>query len=238
MENFFILLVSTILTVFLSLLGGFLLLLSLKKGSKKPDNKFSKILKHITTPLAALLLAYTVFFDLLPEALEESELSFSIVVALVFVGLIACFSVNYILSNFHKHGDKTSLHNEKQAYSMLIVDSLHTIVDGIVIGTSFAASLPTGLLAALSTAAHEIPQEIGDFSIMIRSNFSFKKILKLQVISGLLLVPSAVIAYFIGESLMKNLPVFLALIAGFFLYIALGEIYGMIKEIKEVKNDH
>lgn len=232
MENFFILLGITILTVFVSLLGGFLLLLSLKKDSKKPDNKFSKILKRITTPLAALLLVYTVFFDLLPESLEESELSVSVVVVLVLVGLVACFSVNYILGNLHKHGEKISLHNEKQAYSMLIVDSLHTIVDGIVIGTSFAASLPTGLLAALSTAAHEIPQEIGDFSIMVRSNFSFSKILKLQIISGLLLVPAAVIAFFVGGSLLKNLPVFLALIAGFFLYIALGEIYGMIKELR------
>ena len=232
MENFFILLVSTILTVFLSLLGGFLLLFSLKKGEKKPDNKFSKILKRITTPLAALLLVYTVFFDLLPESLEESELSLFAVITLVLVGLLACFSVNYILSNFHKHGDKTSLHDKKQAYSMLVVDSLHTVVDGIVIGTSFAASLPTGLLAALSTAAHEIPQEIGDFSIMVRSNFSFRKILKLQIVSGFLLVPAAVVAFFVGESLLKNLPVFLDLIAGFFLYIALGEIYGMIKELR------
>ena len=228
MENFFILLVSTILTVFLSLLGGFLLLFSLKKGEKKSDNKFSKILKRITTPLAALLLVYTVFFDLLPESLEESELSLFAVIALVLVGLLACFSVNYILSNFHK----TSLHDKKQAYSMLVVDSLHTVVDGIVIGTSFAASLPTGLLAALSTAAHEIPQEIGDFSIMVRSNFSFRKILKLQIVSGFLLVPAAVVAFFVGESLLKNLPVFLDLIAGFFLYIALGEIYGMIKELR------
>ena len=113
---------------------------------------------------------------------------------------------------------------------MLVVDSLHTIVDGIVIGTAFAAGLPTGLLAALSTAAHEIPQEIGDFSIMVRSKMSSKKILKLQIASGLLLVPSAVIAFFVGDSLLKNLPVFLALIAGFFLYIAIGEIYAMIKE--------
>ena len=232
METFFILLASTVLTVFVSLMGGFLLLLSLKKDSKKPDNKLSKLLKKITTPLAALLLVYTVFFDLLPESLEENELSVSVVVALVLVGLIACFSVNYILGNFHKHGDKVSLHDKHQAYSMLVVDSLHTIVDGIVIGTSFAASLPTGLLAALSTAAHEIPQEIGDFSIMIRSNFSFKKILNLQIVSGLLLVPAAVIAYFIGISLLKKLPVFLSLIAGFFLYIAIGEIYGMIKELR------
>ena len=67
---------------------------------------------------------------------------------------------------------------------------------------------------------------------MIRSNFSFKKILNLQIVSGLLLVPAAVIAYFIGSSLLKKLPVFLSLIAGFFLYIAIGEIYGMIKELR------
>ena len=232
MKTFPILILSTIATVFVSLLGGFLLLFSLKKSSKKTNNKLAKILKRITTPLAAFLLVYTVFFDLLPEALEESELSLFAVVTLVVVGLLACFSANYILGSLHKHGDEISLHDKKQAYSMLIVDSLHTIVDGIVIGTSFAASLPTGLLAALSTAAHEIPQEIGDFSIMIRSKFSFKKIIKLQLISGFLLVPTATISFFIGESLLKNLSAFLALIAGFFLYIAIGEIFGMIKELK------
>ncbi len=232
METLFTLLISAVLTVFVSLVGGFLLLLSLKKNSKKPDNKLSKILKRVTTPFAALLLVYTVFFDLLPESLEESNLSIFAVIALVLTGLLACFSVNYVLGNFHRHGDNSSLHDKKQAYSMLVVDSLHTIVDGIVIGTSFAASLPTGILSALSTTAHEIPQEIGDFSIMVRSNFSFSKILKLQIVSGLLLVPASVIAYYVGESLLKNLPVFLALIAGFFLYIAIGEIYGMIKELR------
>ena len=234
METFFILLFSTILTVFVSLLGGFFLIFSLETEFKKTHSeksfKFAKLLKKITTPLAALLLVYTVFFDLLPESLEDSELSLAAVVTLTLIGLVACFSANFVTSNFHKHGDKTELHNKTQAYSKLVVDSLHTIVDGIVIGTAFAAGLPTGLLAALSTAAHEIPQEIGDFSIMVRSKMSSKKILKLQIASGLLLVPSAVIAFFVGDSLLKNLPVFLALIAGFFLYIAIGEIYAMIKE--------
>ena len=114
---------------------------------------------------------------------------------------------------------------------MLIVDSLHTAMDGIVIGTSFAAGIPTGLTSSLATAAHEIPQEVGDFSIMIRSKMETKKIAKLQIFSALILVPFAVISFFIGDALTPALPTLLSLISGFFIYIALGEIWSIIKVI-------
>jgi zinc and cadmium transporter len=118
---------------------------------------------------------------------------------------------------------------------MLIVDSLHTAVDGVVLGASFVASPSTGLLAALATAVHEIPQEIGDFSIMIRAKMKAKKIAKLQIISSLILVPAAMVAYFAGNIIEPHLPVLMALIAGFFLYIALGEICSIIKRAKDHK---
>ncbi|MBQ3430840.1 ZIP family metal transporter [Candidatus Saccharibacteria bacterium] len=222
--EFIILLISTIITAFLSLVGGFLLL---------GKSKLAGFLNKIGKPFAALVLSYCVFFDLIPESLEDGSLPLWEVIVLTFIGLSVCFLINYLVKNFHEHGEEKELKTKSEAYSMLVVDSLHTITDGLVIGVTFATSLGTGLLACVSTAAHEVPQEIGDFGIMIRSKIPKRRILKLQIASALLLVPSALVSFFIGESLIDSLPPLLALIAGSFLYIALREIFAMIKEVKQ-----
>ena len=222
--DFLVLLISTILTAFLSLSGGFLLL---------GKSKLASFLNKIGKPFAAVVLVYCVCFDLIPEALESDTLPVWEVFTLVAVGLVVCFLVNFLVGSIHKHGEEKELRSKTEAYSMLVIDSLHTIIDGIVIGVTFATSLETGLMAAVSTTAHEVPQEIGDFGIMIRSKMQKTRIIKLQVASALLLVPAAVLSYFVGEALLPTLPPLLALIAGFFLYIALQEISGMIKEVKQ-----
>ncbi|MBQ9403113.1 ZIP family metal transporter [Candidatus Saccharibacteria bacterium] len=217
-----LIIVITAVTAILSLAGGFLLL----SGSK-----FAKVFQRYGTIFAAIVLLYAVFGDIIPEVLEE--LPVWQVALLITVGTAICFCISFVVGHFHKHGDEKTFKDKKQAYAMLIVDSLHTAMDGIVIGTSFASGIPTGLTSSLATAAHEIPQEVGDFSIMIRSKMDKKKIAKLQIFSALVLVPFAVLSYFIGDLLEAELPALLSLIAGFFLYIALGEIWSIIRLIWE-----
>lgn len=228
MELLVLLLVTT-LTALLGLVGGFLLL---------GKSKLAGFLNKIGKPFAATVLVYCACFDLIPEALEDDALTVWQVLLLVVVGCAGCFLVNFLVGHFHRHGEAKELHSKSEAYSMLVIDSLHTLVDGVVLGVTFATSLGTGLLASVSTAAHEIPQEIGDFGIMIRSRMPKPRILKLQIASALLLVPSAVVAFYLGSSLLPTLPPMMALIAGFFLYIAIQEIYAMIKESKEKSYDH
>lgn len=218
---------ATALTAILSLSGGFALLL----GSKK----LAKIVQKFGTYFSILVLFAVVFFDIIPEILEEETLSAVQMVIFVFCGLVFCFIVSFFAGHFHKHGDEHTFHDKKQALAMLIVDSLHTVVDGIVLGTSFVAGLGTGFLTALATTAHEIPQEIGDFSIMLRAKMPVKKIAKLQIISGLVLIPSAIVAYFVGDKIEPHLPTLLSFIAGFFLYIALGEIWSIISRVRTRK---
>ena len=212
----------TATTALISLAGGFLLL----SGSK-----LARTFQKIGTYFAAIVLLYAVFGDIVPEVLEE--LPAYQVALLIVAGTGVCTLISFGVGHFHKHGDDKTFKDRKQAYAMLIVDSLHTAMDGIVIGTSFAASIPTGLTSSLATAAHEIPQEVGDFSIMIRSKMKKKKIAKLQIFSALILVPFAILAYFVGDALKTSLPALLALVAGFFLYIALNELYSIIKVIWE-----
>ncbi len=221
--------IATVLTAFLSLIGGFALLF----GSKKS----AKFVQKFGTIFAAVVLLTVVFLDIIPEILEEERISILNMIILIFAGTALCFSISFFAGRFHKHGDEHAFHDKKQAFAMLVVDSLHTFVDGVVLGASFAVSPVTGILSALATTAHEIPQEIGDFSIMIRSKMSKKKIMKLQIISGLILVPASILAYFFGNQIEPHLPILLSLIAGFFLYIALGEIWSIINRVRTRKNN-
>lgn len=225
--SLFWLVTTSILTTFLSLIGGFILLF----GSKKS----AKFVQRYGTIFAAAVLLVVVFLDIIPEILEEGDLPIWAMILLVLSGILLCVGISILAGRFHRHGDKHAFHNKKQALAMLIVDSLHTATDGVVLGAAFATGVGTGVLAALATTVHEIPQEIGDFSIMIRSKMSAKTIAKLQIISGLILVPFSIIAFFISSKIEPCLPFLLALIAGFFLYIALGEIYSIIKKIKNRK---
>lgn len=220
MLEVFVIILVTVLTAFLSIAGGLLLL---------TGSKFAKFFEKYGTIFAAIVLLYATFGDILPEVLEEGNIPVWEVALLTIFGTILCFGISFLVGHFHKHGDEHALKDKKQAYAMLIIDSLHTAMDGIVIGTSFAAGLTTGLFSSLATAAHEIPQEIGDFSIMIRSKMQKKHIARLQIISALILVPFAVLAYFVGDFIDETLlDRILSLIAGFFLYIALNEIWSII----------
>lgn len=215
-----LIILTTVITAVLSLAGGFLLL---------TGSKLAQTFQRYGTYFAAVVLLYAVFGDIIPEILED--LPVWQVILLVIIGTSICAGISFVVGHFHKHGDDKTFKNKKQAYAMLIVDSMHTAMDGIVIGASFASGISTGITSAFATAAHEIPQEIGDFSIMIRSKMPKKKIAKLQIFSALILIPFAILSFFIGDAIKQHLPVLLALIAGFFLYIALNEIYSIIKTI-------
>jgi zinc and cadmium transporter len=221
--NIFFLLLFTTLTALLSISGGILLIL----GKGKVINTIQKF-----GPLIAfVVLLYAVFGDIIPEILEEGELSVSLLIILVTAGFLSAALIGLLMGRFHHHNDihhhphtEKALKSRSQAYTMLAVDSVHAIADGIVLGTSFIASLPTGISTCLATIAHEIPQEVGDFSIMQRAKFKTKKIIKCQLLSSLIIVPAALSSYLLGNELLESLPSVLAVVAGFLLYIAFGEL--------------
>lgn len=224
-------LISVFLTALLSLSGGVLLLYG--KG------KIVKLIQKIGPVIAFSVLLYAVFFDIVPEILEEEELEMMTLVWLIVLGFVMAATIGFIMGHFHHHNDihhhdsksgEIETHGDKQiksltqAYTMLAVDSVHAIADGIVLGSSFLASPATGISACLATVAHEIPQEVGDFSIMQRAKMKKGTILRYQVFSSLVSVPAAIFSYLIGNVLLETLPVVLAVVAGFLLYVAFGEL--------------
>lgn len=229
-----ILILVLIATALLSLSGGVLLILS--------NGRFARKIQKWGPAVAFLVLCYAIFGDIVPETMEE--LSLWEVVGLMAIGFFACALVGALMGRYHHHNDLhvhgkhaethgDIIKNKAQAYTMLTVDSVHAVADGIVLGTSFLAGPATGIPTCLATIAHEIPQEIGDFAIMQKAKFEKRKILFYQAFSGLIIMPAGVAAYLIGEQLLKGLPVVLAIVAGFLLYVAIGELACTIQIIKE-----
>lgn len=223
--NFFLIILLAAATGFFSMIGGFLLL---------SGNKFAKVLQKLGPFIAVITLAYAVFGDIVPEILEEMPpLTAAILIA---AGFVICIILDKLMEKFfgHVHHDNHhhNLKNKQQAYSMLLADSIHTAADGVVLGATFAADPVAGIATAASIAAHEIPQEIGDFSIFQRAKIPPQKIIKLQAMSAFILIPTSALALIIGDILRSTLPTVLALTAGFLLHIATSEIMSIIKNIK------
>ena len=210
------------LTALFSLSGGILLVVG--KGC------VARKVQKWGPAIAFLVLGYAVFGDIVPEVLEE--LPVLSVVGLALTGFFACALIGLLMGKYHHHSDLhlhgghaethgDEIKDKAQAYTMLLVDSVHAMADGVVLGTAFLAG--TGISACLATVMHEIPQEVGDFAIMRKAKFETKKILILQGLSALIVVPAGVVAYLVGEQLLDGLPVVLAVVAGFLLYVAVGE---------------
>ncbi len=220
-----VLILALVGTALLSLVGGILLVVGKGRVARKVQ-KFGPA-------IAFLVLGYAVFGDIVPEVLEE--LPMWEVAVLAIAGFFACALIGLLMGKYHHHSDLhlhgkhaethgDEIKNKTQAYTMLAVDSVHAVADGIVLGTSFLAGVATGIPACLATIAHEIPQEVGDFAIMQKAKFKTKKIIILQALSALIIVPAGVVAYLVGEQLLGGFPVVLAVVAGFLLYVAVGEL--------------
>ncbi len=202
---------ATIVVSLISLIGFFFL-------------SNSKTIQYLVSFAAGTLLA-TAFLELLPEAISYSNgevLIFSL------FGFIGFFLFESFLSWHHHEKRKPS------APLLLLGDALHNFLDGIAIAASFMTSFHLGLATTLSIALHEIPQELGDFSLLLKSGFSKRKALLANLFSGITALLGAFLylnfSSFIEESYL------LALTAGMFIYIATVDIIPEVLENKKIQN--
>lgn len=200
-----------------SLVGGIILL--------SKEKIAIKISGYLASFAAGTLLG-TAFFDLLPEATHEAENTTIDVYLWSLMGILMFFIISRFLHWFHHHEESEHVHEERQATIPLIVisDTLHNFLDGVVIAATFLVSIPLGIITTLAVAAHEIPQEIGDFGLLLSRGLSRKKVILVNVISALFAFFGAILTLLFGEVIERNLSIFLALTAGFFIYIALSDI--------------
>jgi zinc and cadmium transporter len=216
----------TLLGSVVSLIGGVILLW---KG------KFASSIAHFLASFAAGVMLGAAFIDLLPEALEHAEeLDTQInIFPWVLGGILVFFLLERIIHSFHHHGSihsKSEIKEDRKSTVPLIIagDSFHNFIDGVAIAATFMVDINLGILTTFAVAAHEIPQEIGDFGLLLHRGLSKTKVLWINFFSAIVSMIGALITYLIGESIENILPVLLALASGFFIYIALS---GLIPEI-------
>jgi len=215
--------VLTYIIIF-SLIGGLLSLslASLLLVNKKVAAQFARF----GMPFAAGALLAAVFLDLLPEGVELGEAEPLFMAALA--GIVLFFLAERFIRWFHHHHQHES---KDPAVPLLIIgDTVHNILDGIAIAAAFLISIPTGIITTLAVAAHEIPQEIGEFGALLNKGVSRRKVLLANILSSLAATAAAVLTYFIGQTSDLPLGIIFGLSAGFLLYVALSDIIPTLHE--------
>jgi len=159
--------------------------------------------------------------DLLPESLES--LKPTVAFGTLLVSILAFFTFEKFLLWRHCHHDHCELH-ESAAPLILIGDGFHNFVDGAVIAAATYISVPLGVTTALAVAAHEIPQEVGDFAILLGAGYSRSRALWLNILSGLSAVAGVLLAGLMIDRIPRLLPFFLPVAAASFLYVAMSDL--------------
>jgi zinc and cadmium transporter len=217
--------------ILFTLLGGILSVIAASLFLLVPDRHHSRLLPHgVSFALGALL--SVAFLDLLPHALESAgpdraEGLFATVLA----GILVFFLLEKLLLWRHCHSHDCEAHNDREAHyhqpagTLIVVgDGIHNFVDGVLIAAAFLTDTHLGVVTSLAVAAHEIPQEVGDFAILLQSGYSKPKAFFYNMLSSLGTVAGGVLAYFGLERADNSLPYFLALAASSFIYIAVADL--------------
>ena len=189
----------------------------------------SDFIKKITTWLlvfAAGAFLGVGFLDLLPEAIEAVDEPHYIFIATL-VGFFLFFGLERLLMRYfphHEGGHGHQEHTESLPVLIVIGDTLHNFLDGIVIALAYVANPALGLATTLAVAAHEIPQEIGDFAILLDQGWSKMKIFLVNIVSSLTTLLGVGAGYFAATLFEPGLPYLLGATAGIFIYIAASDL--------------
>jgi len=214
-----------------SLIGGLLLLWK---------REYAKKIEIYLLSFAAGAFLSISFLDVLPEALELVEEPHPILLTALGGFLFFFILERAIMTVFHKGHSKKgehehSDHTESLPALLISGDSLHNFIDGIVIALAFLIEPSLGLITAIAVAAHEVPQEIADFSILLNLGWSKTKVLTTNVLQSLASVPGALLGFYAGNLLEGYLPYLLAAASGIFLYISASS---LVPEIHHKTGHH
>lgn len=181
------------------------------------EEKLKKFLAYMVSFSAGALFA-DAFIHLLPEALEEHG---GVVIPLYVIGGIL---VSFILEKFihwrHCHLPHSSEHKHPFALMNLFGDGLHNFIDGTIIAASYLVSIPTGIATTIAVVFHEIPQEVGDFGVLLQGGFGKRKAILLNFLTALMAVLGAVVALAVSFYTHALTSFLVPFAAGTFIYIA------------------
>jgi zinc and cadmium transporter len=193
----------------------------------------AKMVNNMVSLSVGILLA-TALLHSLPEAFSMSGASPQLLFATLLAGLLGFFLLEKIALLRHDHhheGDGHPHHHGHDAenagrsgWMILVGDGIHNFVDGILIAAAFMADYQVGVFTAIAIIAHEIPQEIGDFIVLLNAGFSKTRALLYNLICGLAAVLGGVLAYFFLEKAHAAMPYLLVIASSSFIYIAVSDL--------------
>jgi zinc and cadmium transporter len=183
--------------------------------------KFFKKLLMVLVAFSAGALLSGAFFHLLAESLDS--LPVMEVFSFMMVGFLAFFMVERFLHWHHCHEEgKCKVH--PVSYLIIFGDGIHNLIDGVIIGASFLVSINFGIITTLLILAHEIPQELGNFAVLVYGGFGKAKALAYSFLAQLTCVIGGVAGYFLSSRVEGIIPFILPFAAGGFLYIAASDL--------------
>lgn len=233
--SYVFIIVATLIISLLGLIGGLLVLWR--------EQKIRRFTKYLMSFAAGSILA-AALLELLPEALEGEAAPHTIGLWILIGVLIFFVLEKLLILHHHTHEEvaETEMHGAPShglsAIRPLIIigDALHNFLDGIVIAIAFLTDTRIGIITALAVIAHEIPQEIGDFGILLHSGMQRGRVLLWNVLGALVSPLGAIAALAARDLYEKVAPAALALVVGNFVYLALADLIPAIKHERKIRN--
>ena len=227
---------STLLYIVLATLAGGVL--SVAIAATLTVALLGRVVKGLVSLSAGVLLG-TALLQVLPEAFAgptpPQDLFLTLLGGLLFFWLLE--KAELYRHVHHHEGDGHGHHHQFDAqqagrggYSVLVGDSIHNFCDGVIIAAAFLADTGLGVVTALAIVAHEIPQEAGDFIVLLNAGFSRRKALLFNMLSGAAAVAGGLLGYFVVEPWERLFPYLLVIAASSFIYIAVADLLPQLQQ--------
>jgi len=216
-----------LLIVLSSLLGGVLSVLAAAFFAFSARAAWVPLL--VSYAIGALLGAG--FLEILPHALEQGASAEGIMVA-VLLGILGFFVLEKLVIWRHCHSEACEAHGApshdhdhgRSGLMIMIGDTFHNFVDGVIIAGAFLSSVELGIITALAIIAHEIPQEVGDFMILLHSGYRKRTALMFNLVSSAATLVGGIVAYFALQSVTGWIPYLLGVAAASMIYVAVADL--------------
>lgn len=185
-----------------------------------------------------LLISYAIgtllgaaFLEILPHAFELSA-SAKQVTTTVLVGILLFFVLEKLVLWRHCHGEQCEAHTAAQgqndhgriATMVIIGDTFHNCVDGVIIAGAFLVSVELGIVTALAIITHEVPQEVGDFLVLLHSGYGKRRAFSFNILASGAMVVGGVFAYFALQTVRQVIPLLLGIAAASMIYVSVADL--------------
>lgn len=214
-----------------TLMGGVLSVLAASVFLCLPEGNRAKILPHGVSFATGALLSAS-FAVLLPHAFEQADsMRVHDLSVTLLVGILTFFLLEKLFLWRHSHNGRDQAHGHHEESGrqpsgslILLGDAIHNFVDGVLIGAAFLTDTQLGIVTSLAVATHEIPQEVGDFAILLESGYARTSALLWNILASITTVFGGIMAYFGLSELDEVLPFLLVFAASSFIYVAVADL--------------